>query len=314
MKPWLIKGILIGTINIPIKFLTYQFYFISSNDYYYLNYITKSCIISCLFLFTYNHIEHLHIFAACIGILSGVQKYLYINTRDVSTIDTQYIERITTMLIDTCIWNTWNVLCFIGGTIITIGMLLIENSSIEIWFNTQHVRILPLYQNLLDNEYGRHNERNHQFIGSILLKSSEHIALKAIIYYNNDINFSSLTSILYFYTIGRTLVFTIIKFSMDGNFILDKYSPVENIRDKVLCLLCICVLELSYDYGVIYILSYKPNVGYALIIFDTYRLIQECVIAYNMQVDNLTQELTTIGIILYVYGAFFFYPIFIFLN
>ena len=44
------------------------------------------------------------------------------------------------------------------------------------------------------------------------------------------------------------------------------------------------------------------------------RLIQECVIAYNMQVDNLTQELTTIGIILYVYGAFFFYPIFIFLN
>tara|TARA_Y100000768_G_C23990603_1_gene692347 strand:+ start:4299 stop:5252 length:954 start_codon:yes stop_codon:yes gene_type:complete len=317
MKEWLIRGILIGTINIPINYLTRQFYIISSNDYYYLNYITKSCIASCVFLFTYDIVTYTHIFAACVGIISGIQKYLYINTRDVSCIDTQYVERITTMILDSCIWNSWNswnAMSFGGGTIITLGVILFDNATISSWFNTQYVQVLPLYQNLLNDENGRHNERNHQYVGSILLKSVEYIALKSIIYYENNISLSNVTTIIYFYTIGRTFVFTIIKFSMDGNFILDKYTPVENIRNKVFCLMCICILELCYDYGLIFILTYKPNIGYALIILDTYRLVQESVIAFNIESNNLTHELTTIGIIVYIYGALFFYPTFIFLN
>lgn len=313
MKEWLITGILVGSINIPINYLTRQLFIISSSDYYFLISVTKCSVATLVFLFTYDSLSLNYFPAICIGGISGVQKYLYINTRDVSNINPQYLERISTMLIDSSIWDTWNAMCFGGGTIIVMARLIIDNATISRWFITeQQPDDLPLYENLITQPI-YNNERNNQYVGTILLKSIEYIALKIIIYYNEQ-SLACMTSIIFFYTIGDTIVFTIIKVSMDGYFILDKYSPVENIRNKFFMIVVISCLEILYEFGLIYILTYKQNIGYALIIIDTYRLLEEYVICYYDANNDLTQELTKIGLLLYIYGAVFFYPTFIFLN
>ena len=313
MKEWLIAGILVGTINIPINYLTRQFFIISSSDYYFLISLTKCCFATTVFLFTYDSLCVNYLGAMCIGVISGVQKYLYINTRDVSNINPQYVERISTMLIDSSIWDTWNAMCFGGGTIIVMAVLIIDNATMSRWFITEQQHDdLPLYENLI-TQPRYNNERNNQYVGSILLKSIEYIALKIIIYYNEH-SLACMTSIIFFYTIGDMIVFTIIKVSMDGYFILDKYSPVENIRNKFFMIVVISCLEILYELGLIYILTFKQNIGYALIIIDTYRIMEESILCYYDVNNDLTQELTKIGLILYIYGSLFFYPTFIFLN
>jgi len=314
MKEWLINGILIGTLNIPITYLRRHFYILSSDDYYFINCWCRGCIISIIYFFTYDSICLQYYFTAYIGIIIGVQKYLYINTRDVSICDPHYIDRTSTMLADAIIWGNWNVMCFGGGTIIVFGVMVIDNVCVSNWFNIQHIDSLPLCESLLHPNNSRSTDRNHQYIASIMLKTIQYISIKSIIYYNTDISLMCSTPIIFYCTISEIFAFSIIKISMNGPFILDTYAPVENIRDKVFSLITICILELCYDYGFIFILTYKPNIGYMLIILDTFRLIEEIVTVNNNEIIDLSRDFRIIGIIIYLYGAMFFYPTFIFLN
>ena len=54
MKEWLISGMLIGTINIPINYLRRHLYIFSSSDYYFLNGVVKSGVVTCIFIFVYD--------------------------------------------------------------------------------------------------------------------------------------------------------------------------------------------------------------------------------------------------------------------
>ena len=314
MKEWLISGMLIGTINIPINYLRHHLFIFSSSDYYFLNAVVKSGVVTCIFIFVYDYNCIIYNYAIIAGALRAIQKYLYINTRDVSCIDIQYIERIITMLGDSVIWDTWNAMCFGGGTIIANAVLLFDNIKIGDWFYNEHTCVLPLSESLLGGDSFRNNDRNLQYVGSILLGSAEHITLKTILYYNTDTCITCMASIVFFYTMGDTLVFTTIKIIMDGPFILDNYDPVENIRNIILILVFIVFFERLYDCGLIFILSYKPNIGYALIVLDSYKLVEECVTWYKHEMSDILHECTIVGVCLYIYGALFFYPTFIFID
>ena len=74
MKEWLIAGILVGTINIPINYITRQCFIISSSDYYFLISVTKCCVATLVFLLTYDYLSLNYFHAICIGGISGVKK------------------------------------------------------------------------------------------------------------------------------------------------------------------------------------------------------------------------------------------------